>query len=75
MLKVELHNPRGDGGTVPCFATRTEIEVAQQLRHQLEKRLLAPSTSPSPLPARSSDILPEETPGPGTRHQHKHKQA
>jgi len=42
MHKVELHNHGADGDTVPCFATCTELEIAEQLRHQLEKRLLAP---------------------------------
>ena len=73
MLKVELHNHGPDGDTVPCFATGTEIEVAQQLRHQLEKRLLAPSTPPPPLPARSSDT-PEAAPGPDTCYRHPHNQ-
>jgi len=54
MSKVEVHNDVGDGGTAPCFATPTEIEVAEHLRHQLEKRLLAPSTPPPPLLGRSS---------------------
>ena len=73
MLKVELHNHGADEDTVPCFATYTEIEVAEQLRHQLEKRLLAPSTPPRPLPAPSSDSS-EAAPGPGTRYRHKHSQ-
>ena len=71
MLKLELHNHGADGDTVPCFATGTEIEVAQQLRQQLEKRLLAPC--PPPLPARSSDA-PEVAPDPGTYYRHKHNQ-
>ena len=71
MLKVELHNHGADEDRVPCFATYTEIEVAEQLRHQLEKRLLAPSTPHPPLPAPSSDT-PEPAPGAGTRYRNKH---
>jgi hypothetical protein len=67
MLKVELHNHGTDGDTVPCFATCTEIEIAAQLRRELETLLLAPSTPP-PLPATSSAI-PEATLGPGNTHE------
>ena len=73
MLKVELHNHGADGDAAPCFATCTEIEAAEQLRHQLEKRLLAPSTPPPPLPAPSSDT-PGGAPGPGTCFGHKHEE-
>ncbi len=73
MLKVELHNHGTHGDPVPCFATGTEIEIAEQLRHQLEKRLLAPSTSPPPLPPPSSDTT-EGAPGPVTCHPYKHEQ-
>ena len=72
MFKVELHNHGADGDTAPCFATRTELEIAEQLRHQLEKRLLAPSTVPPPLPAPSNDI-PGGAPGPGTCYRHNHE--
>jgi len=67
MLKVELHNHGTHGDPVPCFATTTEIEIAEQLRLQLEKQLLAPSTSPPSLPPPSSDAS-AGAPGPGARH-------
>ncbi len=73
MFKVELHNPGADGETVPCFATCTEIEVAEQLRQQLEKRLLGPSTPPPPLGALSSDTS-EAAPSPDSGCRHKHNQ-
>ena len=55
MLKIELHNHGTNEDPVPCFATSAEIEIAEQLRHQLEERLLAPSAPPPPLPASRSD--------------------
>ena len=67
MLKVELHNHGTHGDPVPCFATATEIEIAEQLRLQLEKQLLAPSMSPPSLPPPSSDAT-AAAPGPVTRH-------
>ena len=73
MLKVELHNHDADGDAAPCFATSPQIEIAEQLRHQLEKRLLASSTPPRPLPAPSSDT-PEGAPGGDTCCRHKHEQ-
>ena len=73
MLKVELHNPGAQGDPVPRFATSTEIEIAEQLRDQLEKRLLAPSTAAPPLPAPPSDA-PEEAPGPSPSYRHEHEQ-
>jgi hypothetical protein len=63
MLKVELHNHGAHADPVPCFATATEIEIAEQLRCQLEKRLLVPPVSAPRLPARSSDGS-EEAPNP-----------
>ena len=55
MLKIELHNHGAKGDPVPCFTSSAEIEIAEQLRHQLEERLLAPSAPPPPLPAPPSD--------------------
>ena len=55
MLKVELHNHHPKADSAPSFATSAEIEIADQLRHQLEQRYLAPSAAPPPLPALSSD--------------------
>ena len=51
MLKIELHNQGTNADPVPCFTTNAEIELAEQLRHQLEERWLAPSAPPQPLPA------------------------
>ena len=73
MLKVELHNHGTHGDPLPRFATSTEIEIAEQLRHQLEKRLLAPSTPSPPLPAPSSDAS-EEAPSPSPCYRHEHEQ-
>jgi len=55
MLKIELHNHGTNEDPVPRFATSAEIEIAQQLRHQLEERCLAPSAALPPLPAPSGD--------------------
>lgn len=55
MLKIELHNRGTNEDPVPTFATSAEIEIAEQLRHQLEERYLAPSAAPPPLPAPSSN--------------------
>ena len=73
MLKVELHNHGTEGNPVLRFATSTEIEIAEQLLHQLEKRLLAPSTAAPPLLAPSSDA-PEEASAPGPCYRHEHEQ-
>ena len=74
MIKVELNNRGPDGDPEPCFATSAEIEIADQLRHQLEKRLLAPLTSASALPASSSDIQAEVR-GLDTCHRHEQEQS
>ena len=55
MLKIELHNQGTNADPVPCFTTNAEIELAEQLRHQLEERWLAPSAPPQPLPAPRSN--------------------
>ena len=47
MLKIEPHNYNTGGDPAPIFATDAEIEIAEQLRHQLEERYLAPSAAPS----------------------------
>ena len=67
VIKVELHNRVSDSDPVPCFATRTEIEIAGQLRLELEQRLLAPST----LPLRPPPLdVPEEPPHPDACYRH-----
>jgi hypothetical protein len=72
MRKIELHNHGTNGDPVPSFPTSAEIEIAEELRHRLEERWLAPSAPPAPLPALSSDT-PDEAPGPGTCSRHEHK--
>lgn len=71
MLNIELHNRLQDD-PVPCFATSTEIEIADRLRHELEKRLLAPAAPPSQA-APSSDVPEEARPlGSCYRHEDEH---
>ena len=57
MLKVELYNHDINVDPAPSFATDAEIEFADQLRHQLEDRYLAPSAPSTTLPvcSRESD--------------------
>jgi hypothetical protein len=54
MLKIELYNHDTYGDPAVSFATDAEIEIADQLRRQLEERYLALSAPCSPVPARSS---------------------
>ena len=74
MLKVELNNRGPDGDPEPCFATSTEIEIADQLRHQLEKRLLAP-LAPAPSSSASSSDIQAEVPGLDRCHRHERGQS
>jgi hypothetical protein len=53
MPKVELHNQHRSVEPAPRFASDAEIAFAEQLRHQLEERLLGPSAAPSSLLERS----------------------
>jgi hypothetical protein len=46
MLDTELRNDDLNGDPAPCYATDAEIEIAQQLRHQLERRYLSHGTLP-----------------------------
>ena len=58
MLKIELYNDDDNIGDPPAsFATDAEIEIAEQLRYQLEERYLGPSApySPLPVPSRKDD--------------------
>jgi hypothetical protein len=57
MLKIKLPNHDTSVEPAPRFATEAEIELAQQLRRQLEERYLAPSAALSPLQARSGEVL------------------
>ena len=54
MFKIELYNHDDIGGPPASFATDAEIEIADQLRHQLEERYLGPSAPYSPLQVRSA---------------------
>lgn len=71
MLKVEQNNRGPDGDPEPCFASSTEIEIAEQLRHQLEKRLLAPFTTPPASPPLND--ISEEAARLGNGHRHERK--
>ncbi len=42
-----LHHPDPSGEPTPAFASDAEIELAEQLRHQLEARLLETSVKSS----------------------------
>lgn len=55
MLKIELYNGDSSGEPAASFATDAEIALAEQLRHQLEERYLAPSVPASPLQERSGE--------------------
>ena len=39
MLKIELYNHDNNGDPAVSFATDAEIEIADQLRHQLEQEI------------------------------------
>ena len=53
MLRIQLHNHNASVEPAPNFASDAEIELAEQLRHQLEERYLGPSAAPLPLKERS----------------------
>jgi len=55
MLKIELYNRDASIDPAPSFATDADIEFADQLRHQLEERYLAPPAPSSALPAGSRE--------------------
>jgi hypothetical protein len=55
MPKIELQEQDASVEPAPSFASDAEIALAEQLRHQLEERLLGPSAAPSPLLARSDE--------------------
>lgn len=57
MLKIELYNHNINGDPAVRFATDVEIEIADQLRRQLEERYLAPSAPSSRLQVRSRRLL------------------
>jgi hypothetical protein len=55
MLKIQLHNHEASGEPAPRFASDAEMALAEQLRHQLEKRYLEPAAEPSPSTTRSGE--------------------
>lgn len=55
MLKIELHNDDANGDPAPSFASDAEIQIAEQLRHQLEEQRLAKSAGSPPSPSSSSE--------------------
>jgi hypothetical protein len=55
MPKIEPYNAEPNDDPPAAFATDAEIEIADQLRHQLEKRYLAQSETSPPLPVAVND--------------------
>ena len=55
MFKIEPYKHNGDGDPAVSFASDDEIEIADQLRRQLEERYLATSARIPPLPVRSGE--------------------
>jgi hypothetical protein len=53
MVKTELYNDDNIDDPPASFATDAEIEIADQLRRQLEERYLGPAAQDSPLRVRS----------------------
>ena len=56
MPKIQLHNHDASDEPAPSFPSVAEIELAEQLRHQLEERYLGPSAAPPPLQERSGEV-------------------
>jgi hypothetical protein len=59
-----FHPPDPSGEPTPAFASEAEIELAEQLRHQLEARLLETSAAPSfskNASAETTDANPSST--------------
>lgn len=55
MRKNQLPDRDATVEPAPLYASDAEIELAQQLRHQLEERYLGSSAAPSPLRYRKVD--------------------
>jgi hypothetical protein len=51
MPKIESRDHDAGAEPAPRFATGAEIELAEKLRIQLEKRYLGSSAASSPMPA------------------------
>jgi hypothetical protein len=57
MFRIELYKHDADADPVISFATDADIELADQLRHQLEERYLAHSAPALPCCDESSPSL------------------
>ena len=55
MRKNQLSDRDSTIDPAPLYASDADIELALQLRHQLEERYLGPSEAPSPLRYRKND--------------------
>jgi hypothetical protein len=55
MRKNQLPDRDATVEPAPLYASDADIELAQQLRHQLEERYLGPSQAPSPSRYRKAD--------------------
>ena len=55
MRKNQLPDRDANVEPGPLYASDADIELAQQLRHQLEERYLGSSAAPSPLRHRKVD--------------------
>jgi hypothetical protein len=55
MLKIKLQNLDTSVEPTPRFASDAEIQLAEQMRYQLEERYFGPSAIPSPLQTRSGE--------------------
>ena len=55
MLETERYNDDTNGGPAAAYTTEAEIAIADQLRHRLEERYLAPSAPAVPSGVRSSE--------------------
>ena len=55
MLEIEPYSRDTNGDPAAAYTTEAEIAIADQLRHRLEERYLAPSAPSLPPQARSSE--------------------
>ena len=55
MPRVQLHSHAAGVEPAPAFASDAEIALAEQLRHELEKRYLGSPATPLPMQASGED--------------------
>ncbi len=55
MLEIEPYNRDTNGDPAAAYTTEAEIEIADQLRHRLEERYLAPTAPSWPSRVRSGE--------------------